>query len=89
MRISFIFLCSIFLISCSQRIYTIKNDYRENIVVGDVVLTPSQCVEFFDFPFIGDFPIKLRYKDRQLISDKAYPPAHYMISEQGEIFKAE
>lgn len=77
----------LFLCACGKQIYTIKNNYKESIIAGSVVLTPTQCVEFLDFPVIGDFPIKFRYKDRELFFEKSYPPAHYIVSEQGEILK--
>jgi len=86
MRSFFCFLC-LFLMSCDKRIYTIKNNYTDNIIAGSVVLSPSQCVEFFDFPLIGDFPIKFRYKDREFFSDKSYPRGHYLVSEKAEVLK--
>ena len=67
--------------------YTIQNNFKEDIVAGFAVLTPAQCVEFFDFPLIGDFPIKFRYKNHLLISDKTYPASHYIISKEGKIIQ--
>ena len=86
MKKSFLF-CFLFLFACD--VYTIQNGYKEDVMAGFVVLTPNQnqCVEFFDFPVIGDFPIKFRYKNNELFSKKSYPAANYKISEQGEIIK--
>ena len=44
-------------------------------------------MEFFDFPFLGDFPLKFRYKDHQLISGKLYQSGNYKISQATEIIK--
>lgn len=81
------FIVSLFFLFGCNNIYTIQNKYKENVIAGSVILSPSQCVEFFDFPLIGDFPIKFRYKNNQLFSRKSYPPAHYVISEKAEIVK--
>ena len=67
--------------------YTIQNNYREDVRAGYVVINSGQCLPFSDFPFLGDFPLKFRYKDHQLMSDELFPPGHYTISEKGEILK--
>ncbi len=87
MKQAYFAFCVIFLGGCGKLIYTIQNQYEEKIVAGHVVLNSDQCVEFFDFPWIGDFPIKFRYKNRYLISGKSYPPGHYIISDRGKILK--
>lgn len=79
-------LCFIFLLSNCD-LYTVKNNYNTDIIAGSVVLKPQQCVEFFDFPLIGDFPMKFKNINRQLLSDKLYPPAHYIVSDEGKILK--
>ena len=85
MRLNLVFLL-VCLFSCD--IYTVKNNYKEDILAGEVVLSTKQCVEFFDFPLIGDFPIRFKYKDpNHLISDKLHPPGHYEISKSGAILK--
>ena len=84
MKTAFIFCCP-FLFACE--IYSIQNNYKESVWVGSILLKSKQCLEFFDLPLLGDFPIKFRDKNHQLISSKAYPPSHYIISEQGEIIK--
>ena len=85
MRIVFILLFVFLFSGCGQWIYTIHNQYPEDIIAGSVVLTPGQCVEFLDAPLIGDFPIQFRYKGRELFSKQSHPPAHYVISEKGEV----
>ena len=67
--------------------YTIQNDYIEDVIAGYVVINEGQCLEFFDFPFLGDFPLRFRYKDHQLMSESFYKPGHYKISKQGDILK--
>ena len=67
--------------------YTIQNDYKEDVRAGYVVIKDGQCLEFFDLPFLGDFPLKFRYKDHQLISDKLYSPGHYTVSKTADILK--
>ena len=67
--------------------YTIQNDYIEDVRAGYVIINNGQCLEFFDFPFFGEFPLKFRYKDHQLMSDKLYPSGHYKISKEGDILK--
>ena len=67
--------------------YTIKNNYMEDVRAGYVVIKSGQCVEFFDFPVLGDFPLKFRYKDHQLVSNTSYQPSHYEISTKGNILK--
>ena len=67
--------------------YTIKNNYMEDVRAGYVVIKSGQCVEFFDFPFLGDFPLKFRYKDHQLMSNSLYQSGHYEISIRGNVLK--
>ena len=67
--------------------YTIQNDYIEDVRAGYVIINSGQCLEFFDFPILGDFPLKFRYKDHQLMSGKLYKPGHYKVSKQGDILK--
>ena len=67
--------------------YSIQNEYKEDVRAGYVIIKSGQCLEFFDLPFLGDFPLKFRYKDHQLMSDKLYKPGHYKVSKQAEILK--
>ena len=67
--------------------YTIKNSYIEDVRAGYTVIRSGQCVAFFDFPVLGDFPLKFRYKDHQLMSSALYQPGHYEISQTGDILK--
>lgn len=85
MKKYFFLFCAFLLVACE--IYTVKNNYGENIIVGNVVLTPSECTEFVDFPLIGDFPLQVRDKDRQLFSEEFYPAGNYVISAQGQVSK--
>ena len=82
-----IFFLSFFVFCTACDIYTIHNQFEKTIIAGWVTLRPNQCIEFFDFPLIGDFPLKFRYKDNTLISETLYLPNHYMISSKGEILK--
>ena len=67
--------------------YTIQNDYTEEVRAGYVLIKSGQCLEFFDLPILGDFPLKFRYKDHQLMFDDLYKPGHYKVSKQGDILK--
>ena len=67
--------------------YSIQNEYKEDVRAGYVIIKSGQCLEFFDLPVLGDFPLKFRYKDHQLMSDKLYKPGHYKVSKQAEILK--
>ncbi|MDE0092759.1 MAG: hypothetical protein OXN83_05705 [Oligoflexia bacterium] len=82
-KIIFFFVLS--LTACEY--YTIQNNYVEGVRAGYVVINSGQCLEFFDFPVFGDFPLQFRYKDHQLISDEIYPSGHYKVSEKGDILR--
>ena len=91
MNKSFTFTFSLFtavsflLIACD--VWTINNDFKQRIVAGSTVILPGQCVEFIDIFLLGDFPLQFKYQNYHLISKKAYPAGHYLISEEGEIVK--
>ena len=76
---------SFLLIACD--VWTIKNDFKQRIVAGSSVILPGQCVEFIDIFLLGDFPLQFKYQNYHLISKKAYPAGHYLISEEGGIVK--
>ena len=76
-----------FLFCFACDVWTVKNDFPQRIVAGSFVILPDQCVEFIDIFLFGDFPIKFKYENYHLISEKTYPPGHYLISEEGEIIK--
>ena len=76
---------SLILTACNY--YTIKNNYMEDVRAGYAVIKKGQCLEFFSFPILGDFPLKFRDKDHQLMSSTLYPPGHYEISQKGDILK--
>ena len=80
-----VFFFALNLTACKN--YTIKNDYIEDVRAGYVIIKSGQCLPFFDLPFLGDFPMKFRYKDHQLMSKELYKPGHYKISKQADILK--
>ena len=66
-------------------VYTVQNGFNERIIAGSFVIMPGQCMEFIDLPLFGDFPIKFKYQNNDLISEKAYPPENYLVSEKADI----
>lgn len=85
--ILFLFVTTFLFSACEP--YTVENGYSERISAGSVVIMPYQCVELFNFPFVGDFPLRFRYADRGFISTENQPPGHYFISSEGEILNRE
>ena len=79
--------CYFFLSLTACDYYTIQNNYKEDVRAGYVIIKSGQCLEFFDLPFLGDFPLRFRYKDHQLMSDKLYRSGHYKVSQTADIVK--
>ena len=67
--------------------YTVQNSFEEDVRAGYVIIRSGQCLIFFDFPIVGDFPLQFRDKNHQLLSDKFYQKGHYEVSKEGDILK--
>ena len=70
--------------------YTVKNDLKESIKVGETVVSSGECKEFSDgfFGFGSDWPQTITKEDDSAISkdgdaEEEWPAADYLVNAEG------
>ena len=82
-----LFISVLGLVGCST--YTGKNNSAEIVKFGDTAAAPGACVNLPDSWLSSDFPLKITKKGADLVEDKEYDAAHYVVNADNTVTKAE
>lgn len=80
MKLNYLIIVFITLLSTACNIYTVHNLADEDIQAGAVLVKSQECAELVDFfGIVGDFPLIFLNSQGDKIDSVSYEPAHYRL----------